>query len=51
MCRVKVSTDLQVWNNLGVATGDATVSGGKVKLSVTPQGNAMFYKLEGSAGN
>ena len=48
---VKVSTDLQVWNNLGVATGDATVSGGKVKLSVTPQGNAMFYKLEGSAGN
>lgn len=48
---IKVSTDLQNWTNLGVATGDASVSGGKIKLSVTPNSNAMFYKLEGSAGN
>lgn len=48
---VKVSTDLQTWTSLGIATGDASVSGGKVKLSVTPSGNAMFYKVEGSAGN
>jgi hypothetical protein len=48
---VNVSTDLKTWTSLGIATGDASVSGGKVKLSVTPSGNAMFYKLEGSAGN
>jgi hypothetical protein len=48
---VKVSTDLKTWTSLGIATGDASVSGGKVKLSVTPSGNAMFYKVEGSAGN
>ncbi|MCX8494777.1 MAG: BACON domain-containing carbohydrate-binding protein [Akkermansiaceae bacterium] len=48
---VNVSTDLKTWTSLGIATGDASVRGGKVKLSVTPSGNAMFYKLEGSAGN
>jgi hypothetical protein len=48
---VKVSTNLQTWTDLGLATGDATVGSGKVNLSVTPQGNAIFYKVEGSAGN
>ena len=48
---VMLSTDLKTWTSLGIATGDTSVSGGKVKLSLTPSGNVMFYKLDGSAGN
>lgn len=47
---MKRSSNLQTWSDLGVVSGDVSVSSGKLNLSITPQGNAAFYRLEGNSG-
>ncbi len=47
---MKRSTNLQTWSDLGLAPGDVSVSSGELNLSITPQGSAAFYRLDGSNG-
>ena len=42
------TSDLQIWQELSLPEGDVGVSGGKVDIQITPEGNAAFYRLEGS---
>lgn len=43
------SADLQSWQDVIINNVDLSVSGGKLEVKVTPQGNAAFYILQGSA--
>ena len=45
---LRKSTDLKSWQSLSVASGDVSVTSGKLEVEITPQENAAFYILEGN---
>lgn len=45
---LKRSTNLTDWSDLTVLPGDVGVVGGKLDMTITPQGNAAFYRLDGN---
>jgi hypothetical protein len=47
---LKKSTDLKEWQGMNVASGDVSVTSGKLDIKITPQEDAAFYILEGSEG-
>jgi uncharacterized repeat protein (TIGR02543 family) len=42
------STNLTDWADLGVVLSDVGVVNGKLSMQITPEGNAAFYRIEGS---
>ncbi len=38
------------WSNMPINEVDVTIQGGKVRVDLTPNGNAAFYRLQGGAG-
>lgn len=46
---LKRSVNLTDWFELGILLEDVDVIGGKLDLRITPEGNAAFYQIEGTA--